>query len=106
MKRSFAEKGEAYFRDLEHEIAHQTSAYPPCVISTGGGMLISERNGKLLSEAGTIIYLNRPFEACYPQSHAEPGPTAHQNNTREELRERYERRAGFLPDLCGFYGKE
>ena len=32
----FAEKGEAYFRDLEHEIARQTSAYPPCVISTGG----------------------------------------------------------------------
>lgn len=59
----FVEKGEAYFRDLEHEIARQTAAYPPCVISTGGGMLISERNGKLLSEAGTIIYLNRPFEA-------------------------------------------
>lgn len=30
----FAEKGESYFRDLEHEIALQTADYPPCVIST------------------------------------------------------------------------
>ena len=35
----FAEKGESYFRDLEHGIALQTADYPPCVISTGGGML-------------------------------------------------------------------
>lgn len=89
----FAEKGEAYFRDLEHEIARQTSAYPLCVISTGGGMLISERNGKLLSEAGTIIYLNRPFEACYRSLMQNPDRPLIKNNTREELRERYEKRA-------------
>jgi shikimate kinase len=89
----FAEKGEAYFRDLEHEIARQTAAYPPCVISTGGGMLISERNGKLLSEAGTIIYLNRPFEACYRSLMQNPDRPLIKNNTREELRERYEKRA-------------
>ena len=89
----FVEKGEAYFRDLEHEIARQTAAYPPCVISTGGGMLISERNGKLLSEAGTIIYLNRPFEACYRSLMQNPDRPLIKNNTREELRERYEKRA-------------
>ena len=89
----FVEKGEAYFRDLEHEIARQPAAYPPCVISTGGGMLISERNGKLLSEAGTIIYLNRPFEACYRSLMQNPDRPLIKNNTREELRERYEKRA-------------
>ncbi|RHS90860.1 shikimate kinase [Clostridium sp. AM42-4] len=89
----FAEKGEACFRDLEHEIARQASCYPPCVISTGGGMLASERNGKLLSEAGTIIYLNRPFEDCYRSLMQTPERPLIKNNTKEELRERYEKRA-------------
>lgn len=89
----FAEKGEAYFRDLEHEIARQTCTYPPSVISTGGGMLTSKRNGKLLSECGTIIYLNRPFEACYRSLMQNPDRPLIKNNTKEELRERYEKRA-------------
>lgn len=89
----FAEKGEVYFRDLEHEIARQTAAYPPCVISTGGGMLTSARNGELLSAAGTIVYLNRPFEACYRSLMQNPDRPLIKNNTKEELRERYEKRA-------------
>lgn len=89
----FAEKGESYFRDLEHEIALQTADYPPCVISTGGGMLTSERNGTLLSQAGTIVYLNRPFEACYRSLMQNPNRPLIKNNTKEELRERYEKRA-------------
>lgn len=56
-------------------------------------MLISERNGKLLSEAGTIIYLNRPFEACYRSLMQNLDRPLIKNNTREELRERYEKRA-------------
>ena len=56
-------------------------------------MLISERNGKLLSEAGTIIYLNRPFEDCYRSLMQNPERPLIKNNTKEELRERYEKRA-------------
>lgn len=88
----FAEKGESYFRDLEHEL--------PCRLPTiplrhlyGGGMLTSERNGTLLSQAGTIVYLNRPFEACYRSLMQNPDRPLIKNNTKEELRERYEKRA-------------
>lgn len=101
----FAEKGEAYFRDLEHEIARQTSSYPPCVISTGGGMLTSERNGKLLSAAGTIIYLNRPFEACYRSLMQTPERPLIKNNTKEELLERYEKRAAAYQAYADFMVK-
>ena len=89
----FAKGGESLFRDYEHEIARQVCGLGPSVVSTGGGMLISERNGKLLSEAGTIIYLNRPFEACYRSLMQNPDRPLIKNNTREELRERYEKRA-------------
>ena len=61
----FASQGNEAFRNIEHEITKQVSSYSPCVISTGGGLLTYSRNGDLLSKAGTIIYLNRPFENCY-----------------------------------------
>ena len=98
----FAEKGEAYFRDLEHEIAQKTAAYPPCVISTGGGMLTAERNGTLLSKAGTIIYLNRPFEDCYRSLMQTPDRPLIKNNTKEELLERYKKRAVFYQTYADF----
>ena len=51
----FASQGNEAFRNIEHEITKQVSSYPPCVISTGGGLLTYSRNGDLLSKAGTII---------------------------------------------------
>ncbi len=60
----FASQGNEAFRNIEHEITKQVSSYPPCVISTGGGLLTYSRNGDLLSKAGTIIYLNRPLKTA------------------------------------------
>lgn len=89
----FAEKGDAYFRDTEHEIAKEVASYPPCVVSTGGGMLTFSRNGDLLSKAGTIIYINRPFEDCYNSLMKNPDRPLIKNNTKEELLDRYNKRA-------------
>ena len=47
--------GEEYFRDLEHRTALEVGSMPPCVISTGGGMLTFDR----------IICLIRDFENIY-----------------------------------------
>ena len=81
----FASQGNEAFRNIEHEITKQVSSYPPCVISTGGGLLTYSRNGDLLSKAGTIIYLNRPFEDCYKSLMRNPDRPLIKNNTKEEL---------------------
>ena len=81
------------FCNIEHEITKQVSSYPPCVISTGGGLLTYSRNGDLLSKAGTIIYLNRPFEDCYKSLMRNPDRPLIKNNTKEELLDRYNKRA-------------
>ena len=78
----FASQGNEAFRNIEHEITKQVSSYPPCVISTD-----------LLSKAGTIIYLNRPFEDCYKSLMRNPDRPLIKNNTKEELLDRYNKRA-------------
>lgn len=59
----FAEKGEAYFRDLEAEVAASLRNAHDVVISTGGGIITREENMTNLKEnGGTVIYLRTSFE--------------------------------------------
>lgn len=71
----------------------QVCSIGPAVISTGGGMLIAERNAVLLSRHGTIIYINRPFARCYESISRRPDRPLFKNHTREELAETYRKRS-------------
>lgn len=88
----FAKNGEARFRDLEHEIARQVCTLGPCVVSTGGGMLVAERNAKILSDCGAVIYIQRPFEDCYASLSTQPDRPLFRGHTKEELAETYRQR--------------
>ena len=60
----FAEKGEVTFRQIESEILAdllQTNQ----VVSTGGGVVISQRNRDLLKTNSDNIYLKADFETLY-----------------------------------------
>ena len=57
----FASRGEAYFRDLEHEAAHTLSQQGGKVIATGGGALIFDRNVQVLKKNGKIVLLDTPL---------------------------------------------
>jgi 3-dehydroquinate synthase len=54
----FERNGEAYFRDAESEALREVLQEPGAVISTGGGILLREENGRLLSAAGPLICLD------------------------------------------------
>lgn len=98
----FAKGGEALFRDLEHEIAKQVCTMGPSVISTGGGMLIPERNAAILSRHGVIIYIRRPFERCYASISRQPDRPLFKNHTKEELAETYQKRAEIYQKYAAF----
>lgn len=63
IKDIFAEKGETYFRDLETEIAISASKIDGYIISTGGGMVLRDRNMQCLKENSVIIYIKRSVES-------------------------------------------
>ncbi|SFR95410.1 shikimate kinase [Anaeromicropila populeti] len=54
----FAQKGEAYFRELETKtIEKMAESTEHAVISTGGGLPLRECNAKILKEMGFVVYL-------------------------------------------------
>lgn len=62
----FATKGEAHFRDLEHqcllELSKSTKAY---VISTGGGLAVHHQHINLINTSGYSIYLQADASFLY-----------------------------------------
>ena len=53
----FASDGEAFFRGKEAEFCKTLAKISPRVISTGGGIILSEENQKALKENGIVIWL-------------------------------------------------
>lgn len=57
----FAQHGEEYFRDLEHNAAKELSQKQGCIIAAGGGTLLYKRNVQALKQNGTVVLLNVPL---------------------------------------------
>ena len=57
----FLKFGEEYFRGLETEILEDVSKKENAIISTGGGIILRDRNRQIMHETGKIIYLNAEF---------------------------------------------
>ena len=58
----FACRGEAYFRELEHQTLETLCRKEGCVIATGGGAVLREDNRLLLRRSGTVFWLDRTVD--------------------------------------------
>lgn len=56
----FAEKGEDYFRDVEHAACLSLAKKDNCVIASGGGALTFSRNQEAFAGC-TIVFINTPL---------------------------------------------
>lgn len=62
----FKEKGEAYFRQLEHDtLIYLREHVSNTVFATGGGMPLSKENARLLKEIGYVCYLTAASVVIY-----------------------------------------
>jgi shikimate kinase len=61
----FAQHGEAHFRELETAALESMARARPCVISTGGGVIVRERNRALLRELGFVVWLTASEEVIF-----------------------------------------
>ena len=55
----FAERGEAYFRDLEALACSAASEAGGAVIATGGGAVLRDRNMEALAKNAVIVFIDR-----------------------------------------------
>lgn len=59
----FGNEGEAYFRRLETETLREVLLTPqPGIIATGGGVVLSEENRRLLHAHAYVVWLDAPTE--------------------------------------------
>lgn len=65
----FDKNGEAYFRELEKKIVEKArNILTNTVISTGGGVILRERNVENLHQAGVLIWLKVSPEKVYERT--------------------------------------
>ena len=84
--RFFEEKGEAAFRQIEEEVLADLLKTDQ-VVSTGGGVVISQKNRDLLKENSDNIYLKADFETLYQRISADKDNQRplFLNNSKEDL---------------------
>ncbi|MEM6887837.1 MAG: shikimate kinase [Pseudomonadota bacterium] len=61
----FARDGEAFFRDREAEVIRRLLKGPPCVLSTGGGAFMAQRNRKAISARGVSVWLDADIDLLW-----------------------------------------
>ena len=99
--RSFEEKGEAAFRQIEEEVLADLLKTDQ-VISTGGGIVISPRNRDLLKENSDNIYLKADFETLYQRISADKDNQRplFLNNSKEDLAAIFDERQAWYEEVA------
>lgn len=87
----FDKFGEEYFRKLETE-ALAAFADMGGVVATGGGALLSEKNGEVAKRSGMVVFIDTFFNACYERIKDDPNRPIAFNSTKKQLKERYDHR--------------
>ena len=97
----FAEKGEEAFRQVESEVLAELLETNQ-VVSTGGGVVISQRNRDLLKTNPDNIYLKANFETLYQRIAADKDNQRplFLNKSKEELREIFQERQAWYEEVA------
>ncbi len=84
----FARDGEPFFRNREAEVIGRLLSGPPCVLSTGGGAFLSERNRDAIAARGVAVWLDATEDLLWERvRHKETRPLLRTANPRHTLRD-------------------
>ncbi|SFR17373.1 shikimate kinase [Poseidonocella sedimentorum] len=82
----FARDGESFFRRRETEVIRRLLEGAPCVLSTGGGAFLSERNRRLIAERGVSVWLDADLDLLWARvRNKDTRPLLRTDNPRETL---------------------
>ncbi|MDU1465741.1 MAG: shikimate kinase [Streptococcus mitis] len=97
----FAEKGEETFRQIESEVLAELLETDQ-VVSTGGGVVVSQKNRDLLKTNSDNIYLKADFETLYHRIAADKDNQRplFLNNSKEELAAIFQERQAWYEEVA------
>ena len=86
----FERDGERFFRDKETRVIERLLEGPPCVLSTGGGAFLAERNREIISANGVSLVLVADVDVLWQRvRHKDTRPLLRTENPRVTLEEIY-----------------
>ena len=86
----FRDHGEPFFREKETAVLTRLLQGPPCVLSTGGGAFLSERNRDLIAAQGVAVWLRAELNLLWARvRHRGTRPLLQTENPFETLRQLY-----------------
>jgi shikimate kinase len=92
----FARDGEPFFRARESEVIERLLAGSPCVLSTGGGAFLAERNRTAISAQGVSVWLCAELDLLWDRvRHKETRPLLRTADPKRTLAELCEKREPF-----------
>lgn len=103
IERIFEQKGEEYFRGLEHSAlqnAVRGSLPVITVVASGGGTFSEPDNVRLMKDEGcAVVYLSTDFDICYDRIKQSNRPLV-MRHTRDELKALYDERHKVYSEIC------
>lgn len=96
----FASEGEAGFRDRESRALRRASEGNPCVLATGGGIVVRQENRELLRTRFRTVWLRVSPETAAARSAGGARPLLAGDDPEARIRELYERRAALYAECA------
>lgn len=97
----FDKYGEQHFRKIETEFLLNFRD-EACIIATGGGVAMNEKNRKIMRRTGLVFFLDAKFDDIYKRIKSDKNRPIVQSSTKAELeqlykdRRKYYREAGHI----------
>ncbi|MCA8883722.1 MAG: shikimate kinase [Rhodobacteraceae bacterium] len=89
----FRDYGEAFFREKETQVLARLLSGPPCILSTGGGAFLAERNRDLIAASGVALWLKAELNLLWARvRYRTHRPLLRTENPFETLRQIYNER--------------
>ncbi len=98
----FEIKGEEFFRKVEEEVFQKVILREKCVISCGGGAILSERNRHLLRENSYTIWLYNSIETTIERNKGRCRPLLSCANPLEKAIKLYKEREPLYAGTCNY----
>ena len=100
IRKIFEENGESYFRDIEEKICIEILTIDNCVISLGGGSIISKKIRKIIKKNSYSIYLKVKLNNLQNRlKFSKKRPLLNNNSNKSEIMQR------LLKDRQKYYEK-
>ena len=86
----FEIEGEDGFRRREAQVIGELASMPPCVVATGGGIVLRQENREVLKSSGFVVYLDVPATLLWERTrHDRNRPLLRVDDPLKRLRELY-----------------